>query len=130
MFLPAMLSLSIPYGRLDRVAMGLSGLCLVHCVATAVLLGLLASAGGILGSPVIHEAGLGLAMIIGAFALGRGIVEHQFMLPSAVGGAGLGTMAGALSLPHDGREAVYAVIGVLILALGHRLNVLAARHDF
>ena len=37
--------------RLDRLAMGLSGLCAVHCVATAVLLGLLASAGGILGKP-------------------------------------------------------------------------------
>ena len=35
--------------RLDRLAMGLSGLCAVHCVATAVLLGLLASAGGIAG---------------------------------------------------------------------------------
>ena len=39
----------------DRMAMGLSGLCLVHCLATAILLGLLASAGGILGSPIIHE---------------------------------------------------------------------------
>ena len=38
--------------------MGLSGLCLVHCVATAVLLGLLASAGGMLGAPIIHEVGL------------------------------------------------------------------------
>ena len=52
--------------------MGLSGLCVVHCVATAVLLGLLASAGGFLGSPVIHEVGLTLAMLIGSFALGRG----------------------------------------------------------
>ena len=63
--------------------MGLSGLCLVHCVATAVLLGLLASAGGLLGRPIIHEVGLTLAMIIGAFALGRGILEHGFVMPSA-----------------------------------------------
>src|SRR5215212_10075789 len=64
--------LSIPTSRLDRIAMGLSGLCLVHCVATAVLLALVSAAGGFLGSPVIHEVGLSLAMIIGAFALGRG----------------------------------------------------------
>ena len=121
-----MQQLSIPNGRLDRIAMGLSGLCVVHCVATAVLLGLLASAGGFLGSPVVHEVGLTLAMIIGAFALGRGILEHGFMLPSAIGALGLGVMAGALSLPHDGREPVYTVIGVMILALGHRLNVLAS----
>jgi hypothetical protein len=35
-------------------------------------------------------------------------------------------MAGALTLPHDGREALSTVVGVMILALGHRLNVMAA----
>jgi hypothetical protein len=123
---PRMLQLSIPTSRLDRLAMGLSGLCVVHCVATAVLLALLASAGGLLGAPIIHEVGLTLAMIVGAFALGRGILEHGFMMPSAIGGLGLGVMAGALSLPHNGAEAAYTVAGVLILALGHRLNVLAS----
>ena len=75
--------------RLDRLAMGLSGLCAVHCVATVVLLGVVASAGGLLGKPIIHEVGLSLAMIIGAIALGRGVREHGFLLPSAVGTVGL-----------------------------------------
>jgi len=118
--------MSLSDGRLDRIAMGLSGLCVVHCVATAILLGLLASAGGFLGSPLIHEVGLTFAIMIGAVALGRGIFEHGFMLPSAIGGLGLGVMAGALSLPHDGREPIYTVVGVMIVALGHRLNVLAS----
>jgi hypothetical protein len=111
---------------LDRLAIGLSGLCLVHCVGTAVLLAMLSAAGGLLGSPAIHEVGLGLAMVVGSFALGRGIVEHGFMMPSAVGSMGLGVMAGALSLPHDGSEALYTVIGVGILALGHQLNSIAS----
>jgi len=115
-------ALAVPTHRLDRVAIGLSGLCLVHCVATTVLLALLASAGGFLGSPWIHEVGLTLAMIIGSFALGRGIFEHGFMMPSAVGGLGLGVMAGALSLGHGQTEALYTIIGVAILALGHDLN--------
>jgi hypothetical protein len=126
----AMPQLSIQTNRLDRIAMGLSGLCLVHCLGTAILLGLLASAGGILGSPIIHEVGLTLAMVIGSVALGRGILEHGFMLPSAIGALGLGVMAGALSLPEGGHEAVYTVAGVMILALGHRLNVMATEHDF
>jgi hypothetical protein len=121
-----MLELSIPTHRLDRMAIGLSGLCLVHCLATAVILGLVASAGGILGSHWIHEVGLTLAMALGAIALGRGVFEHGFMMPSAVGGLGLGVMAGALTLPHDGTEALYTVVGVGVLALGHRLNGLAA----
>ena len=121
-----MQQLTIPTHRLDRIAIGLSGLCLVHCLATAVILGLVASAGGILGSHWIHEVGLTLAMALGAIALGRGVFEHGFMMPSAVGGLGLGVMAGALTLPHDGTEALYTVVGVGVLALGHRLNGLAA----
>ena len=118
--------LAIPTNRLDRMAIGLSGLCLVHCLATSVLLALVASAGSMLGADWIHEVGLGLAMIMGAIALGRGILEHGYSMPSAVGGLGLGVMAGALTLPHNGSEAVYTVLGVAVLALGHRLNHIAA----
>ncbi|MGZ2411677.1 MerC mercury resistance protein [Sphingomonas sp. F9_3S_D5_B_2] len=116
---------AVPSNRLDRIAMGLSGLCLVHCVGTAVLVGVLASASGFLGRPIIHEVGLALAMILGTIALGRGLLDHGFLLPSSVGSLGLGVMAGALSLPEGGHEAIYTVVGVMILALGHRLNVLA-----
>ena len=121
-----MSQLSIPLHRLDRFAIGLSGLCLVHCLGTAVVLGLLASAGGLLGAPWIHEVGLTLAMILGGIALGRGVLQHGFMMPSAVGGLGLGVMAGALSLPHGGGEEMFTIVGVGILALGHQLNRIAA----
>ena len=121
-----MLQLSIPTHRLDRLAIGLSGLCLVHCLGTTIVLAMLASAGGVLGAPIIHEIGLSLAMLLGAVSLGKGIIDHGYTMPSAVGGLGLGVMAGALTLPHDGTEALYTVIGVGILALGHRLNFIAA----
>ena len=116
--------------RLDHIAMGLSGLCLVHCIGTAVLLGLLASAGGLLGKPIIHEVGLTLAMIIGAFALGRGVREHGFVLPAMVGVTGLSIMAYALTLPEGAHEPLYTVAGVMILALGHRLNLMAKEQSF
>ena len=116
-----------PTFKLDRFAITLSGLCLVHCIATTVFVAMLASAGSVLGSPIIHEVGLSVAMTIGALALGKGILDHGFMMPSAVGGLGLGVMAGALTLPESGGgEAVYTMAGVLILALGHRLNGIAA----
>jgi MerC mercury resistance protein len=121
-----MLTAALPTSRLDRLAIGLSGLCLVHCLATTMFLAAVAAAGGVLGAEWIHEVGLVLAMIMGSVALGRGIFEHGYMLPSAVGGLGLGVMAGALTLPHDGSEAVYTMMGVVILALGHRLNYIAA----
>ena len=121
-----MTRIAIHTTRLDRIAIGLSGACLVHCLATAVLLALVSAAGSALGDPLIHEAGLGLAMVLGGIALGRGILDHGYMMPSAVGAVGLGVMAGALTLPHDGGEAIYSVIGVGILALGHQLNRIAA----
>ena len=121
-----MLTAAFPTWRLDRLAIGLSGLCLVHCLATTMFLAAVATAGGALGADWIHEVGLVLAMIMGSVALLRGIFEHGYMMPSAVGGLGLGVMAGALTLPHDGSEAVYTMMGVVILALGHRLNYIAA----
>jgi MerC mercury resistance protein len=109
-------------GWLDRWAIGLSGLCLAHCLATSVAVALLASAGGILGNPIIHEVGLVIAILFGALALGCGVMTHGFAMPAWVGSLGLGVMAGALGLPHSGGEVVYSVLGVLILALGHDLN--------
>ena len=125
-----MASRPIETSRLDRLAMGLSGLCAVHCVATAVLLALVASAGGLLGKPISHEVGLTLAMILGAIALGRGIREHGFILPSAVGVAGLAIMGYAMSLHETGFEPVFTILGVSVLALGHRLNMLAKQPSF
>ncbi|MBA3729287.1 MAG: MerC domain-containing protein [Sphingomonas sp.] len=112
--------------RLDRLAIGLSGLCLVHCLGTAFFLAMVATAGGALGAEWIHEIGLVLAMLMGTVALGRGIFEHGYLLPSAIGGLGLGVMAGAVALPHGPSEAIYTMMGVVILALGHRLNFIAA----
>jgi hypothetical protein len=123
-----MAPLAIPSHRLDRFAMGLSGVCLIHCVGTAILLGALASASGFLGKPIIHEVGLTIAMIVGSIALGRGILQHGLAVPAAVGALGLGVMAGALSLPEGGHEPIYTVAGVLILAFGHHLNIKASGH--
>jgi methyl coenzyme M reductase gamma subunit len=99
-------------------------------VATAILLGLLASAGGLLGRPIIHEVGLTLAMILGAVALGQGVRNHGFFLPAAVGLTGLCVMGYALTLHETGLEPVFTMAGVMILALGHRLNIMAGEHSF
>jgi hypothetical protein len=63
-----------------------------------------------------------VALPLGAIALGRGIVSHGYMMPSAVGSLGLGVMGGALTLPHGDLEVLYTLVGVGLLALGHDLN--------
>lgn len=112
-------------GRLDRVAMWLSAMCVVHCLATTILLAVLSTAGGILGSPLIHESGLAIAIVLGCVAFGRGILSHRRVLPIALGATGLLLMASALFVAHEGAhlaESLLTVLGVAVLAAGHALN--------
>jgi len=109
-------------GLIDRAAILLSGLCAVHCLITAVFVAVLASFGGILVDPIIHEVGLILAILLGAIALGYGAIQHGYMMPLAIGSLGIGVMMGALQLPHGGEEIMFTILGVTILALGHDLN--------
>lgn len=112
---------------LDRFAIGLSGLCVAHCVVSAVALTTLSSVAAALAAPWIHEAGFAVAMLLGAVALVLGVMRHGHLLPVAVGFLGLGVMAGALTLSHGAGETAYTLFGVTILAFGHYLNVVAAR---
>lgn len=107
----------------DRLAIGLSGLCALHCVGTLLLLGVVSSLGHIFTNPFIHEGGLAAAIVLGAIALGMGAMRHGKLVPVAIGSLGLGVMAGALSLPHGEEEAIYNILGVGTLALGHYLNL-------
>jgi hypothetical protein len=109
-------------GGMDRLGIALSGLCVVHCLASAIFVTMIASAGGFLLDPIVHEIGLMLALGLGIIAIGRGLAEHGFMMPAAIAGLGLGVMAGALTMPHGGGSTAYAILGVAILALGHDLN--------
>jgi hypothetical protein len=107
---------------LDRLGIALSGLCVVHCLTTSVLLALMSAAGGVLGNPLFHEGGLLLAVVLGAVALGRGALTHGLLLPVAIGSLGLGVMAGSLTLPHDSSETLSTILGVALLAGAHWLN--------
>ena len=113
-------------GLWDRMAVIVSGLCLVHCVSTIAFVAILSSAGGLLLDPLIHEIGLGIAIALGLFTLGRGVLHHGYMMPAAIGGLGLGMMMGAITLGHEGghygAEVLYTMLGVGVLALGHDLN--------
>ncbi|WP_085810219.1 MerC domain-containing protein [Sphingomonas sp. TZW2008] len=112
---------------LDRLAIIVSGLCVVHCIASAVLVAMLSAVGGMLVDPIFHEIGLTVAIALGVIGLGRGALQHGYMLPLGVGSLGLGMMAGAMTLPHNAGlmehgEALWTIIGVGVLAFGHDLN--------
>ena len=112
---------------IDRAAIGLSALCVAHCLTTAIVVIALASFGGVFLNPLIHEVGLAIAILLGAVALGTGVLRHGYMMPFATGTFGLGMMTGALTLPHGDTEMLATLAGVVMLAIGHDLNF-RARH--
>src|SRR3546814_7511067 len=56
----------------DQLAMGLSGLCLVHCLATTIFFASIASVGGVfLDNHLFHEIGLIIAIGFALIKIGR-----------------------------------------------------------
>ena len=110
--------------RLDRAGIALSALCATHCVLALVLAG---AFGGLLLSPVFHEAGLALAVALGIVGLGIGVARHRrfgVLLPAAFG---LCLMALALMADHGPVEAGLTIVCVVLLAFAHWSNLRRAR---
>lgn len=109
--------------RLDRVGITLSGLCLVHCLLGLVLVAVLGVGGEWLLAPVIHRAGLALAIGIGIVTIGLGVMRHGRLGPLFLAAAGLSLMAGGLFVEHGVKEATLTIVGVVLLASAHILNL-------
>lgn len=106
----------------DRLAIGLSALCFVHCAASVILVAMLATAGGALLHPAVHEIGLGFAILLAIIGLGRGFLQHRRRVPMVIGTFGIALMAAALSVPHGIGEAAFTMLGVSCVAIAHLLN--------
>jgi hypothetical protein len=110
---------------LDRFAIGLSGLCLVHCMAGFVLLSLFALGGDLLDHRV-HVVGLALAMPLAAVVLWRGWRRHGRASIGMFGAAGLVIMATSLVVDHGHvAEMLVSMVGVSLLAVAHWRNLRA-----
>ena len=112
---------------LDKSAITLSGLCLVHCLAGSLLLTVFAASGGWLGHNV-HLVGLMLALPLAAIALWRGVRVHGRWGVAVLGAGGIILMATSLMITHGGPgEIALSVAGVIMLAAAHLWNLRAAR---
>lgn len=109
--------------RFDRAGIILSGLCLIHCLASIVVIGTLGLGSQWLFAPEIHRWGLALACVIAGAAIGWGAIKHQQRTPFVIAMMGLSFMGGALAAPHGWYEAVLTIIGVSLVSIGHVLNL-------
>ncbi len=116
-----------PSSLLDRIAIGLSGLCLLHCMAGFVLLSVFALTGDWLDHRV-HVVGLALAAPLAAVALWRGFRQHGRLPIGMLGMVGLTVMVASLIVTHGGAvEIMVSMAGVSLLALAHWQNLRALR---
>lgn len=112
---------------LDRSAITLSGLCLVHCLVGSLLLTAASLSAGLLSHDV-HAVGLAVALPLAAFALLRGVGLHGRLGVGALGAAGIALMAASLVVGHGGPgEILLSVAGVSLLGAAHWWNLRASR---
>jgi hypothetical protein len=113
----------------DAIGIGLSGLCMVHCLALPVLLSL-APALAWMENEWIHLALASLALVVGVFAMRTWVGGTRGLILRCLAAAGIGILFyGALAEVPELTERGITVAGASMLALAHTLAWLSARPD-
>jgi MerC mercury resistance protein len=107
----------------DGLAVGLSVLCLAHCLLLPVLAGAVPLLGALTHAPWVHAVLLLLAAPLSVWVLVKGYRHHKRVLPLLVGIAGLALLATGLAhATHLASERTASVAGAVILLLAHGHN--------
>ena len=108
---------------LDMSAIGLSGLCLIHCLALPLLAAFLPVAGVVGENEWVHRALVVVAVPVSLLALVRNHDRPGFALRFGVALTGIALLiAGALVEALHDFETILTVAGGLVLASAHLLN--------
>ena len=105
----------------ERLALGGSCLCLIHCLALPLIVAALPAASSGLAIPEsFHRWVLALAIPTASLALVQGQRRHHRAWPLAMGAVGLALLAAGTFLLAEGTaETVATVCGSLVLASAH-----------
>jgi hypothetical protein len=116
---------------LDRAAVFLSGLCLLHCLAIpfALMLGPLMGQWLVTSETRVHWILLALAVPISALALWRGFARHHNRLTVGLGAGGLLLMfIGVSHVLGENWEIALTVVGVCALLAAHVRNMMSGHN--
>lgn len=125
------LASSSDHTRLDRAAIWLSGLCLIHCLAVPVAFLLAPSVSAWLDTTETqtHWLLFGLALPISAMALSRGYRRQANLMTVSLGSVGLLLMLlGVTHLFGHELEIFLTTVGVIMVMVAHLRNM-HGRHD-
>ncbi|MEO0500990.1 MAG: MerC domain-containing protein [Pseudomonadota bacterium] len=109
---------------LDKLAIGLSGLCLIHCLFGALFVAMLSVSGSALFGHEVHQIGLAVAVPLAVVGLIGGAFAHGRWEAVAIGSFGIGAMIAALLAGHGVREIVLTALGVTLVGIAHALNMI------
>jgi hypothetical protein len=116
---------------LDQTAVALSGLCLVHCLALPVLLGVLPFAGQF-GTDHFHLQMLLIVVPVSVFAFALGYRVHGTVSVLAGGALGLALLIVGATVAHQhlgvAADRLFTVVAALTLAVSHFFNSRLSRH--
>jgi len=108
----------------DKIGIGLSLLCVAHCILTPLVLSLLPVLGQLISEDVFH-VWIGPVLIIPAcLALIPGILKHKSKTPIILACVGIGLFIGATHA-HGASETVELLISLVgsgILIAAHKIN--------
>ena len=121
-----------PASIADRAAIGLSGLCLLHCLAMPILL-LSAPAIEGLADRHLHLEILAFVIPVSAYALAHGYWRHRVIGPVLAGIAGVALLVLGATWVHQhlgvAGDRLVTIAGSIVLAAAHWVNSrLARRH--
>ena len=115
---------------LDSAAVGLSGLCLLHCLALPFFVGALPLLMPFTESH-LHAQMLYFAVPLSAVAIGIGYARHRNPLVVVAAFAGLGLLVAGATVAHGSlgivADRLFTVSGSVVLAAAHLWNGLLSR---
>ena len=115
---------------LDRVAIGLSGLCAVHCAVTPIAVVLFPVLSACAGSDwMFHALLLTLVLPSSLIALGLGCRRHRDVRVLVLGLAGLGLLVFTVGLGHEAWERPLTLTATALMVVAHLRNYRLCRFD-
>lgn len=118
----------------DKLAILLSSLCVVHCIATPILIIVLPALGSLVSDnhEVFHQVLLYFVIPVGLFALYAGYRHHRRLPVFLIGLAGLVLLAVAAFVVHDMwgevAETIVTVFASLLIIVAHLFNFRLRQH--
>ncbi len=113
-------------GHIDKISIGLSALCAVHCLVLPVFAGVLPALAATASHSYFHMLMLLLVIPLSGLALGAGWLRHRDGAVLTLGVVGVGLMVLAVTVGHDllghDGERWATLAGSFILATGHFRN--------